>query len=271
MWCLLLLLFFWVANTDAILMTVGAHSKCISETYFEPKTVTGNFKWINGLNDGLDVLFEISDPTTEITHFKSVFLEGSFSVKSANLLFCFHKSLAQNCRGWRQTGSCNPHGPRETDQDRDCSASIARGMSGFCECQKKVRQGDDAVEVIERRYFSCDHDAFTCATVCQDILPPATVLLRFGASRVELDVAQAATTNHVEAATHVIQDLADKVREVKVELDDQLKHDDAHQQSTDLLNSMVMWMHMLVLMAGVVSGGLQLSLIVRVLKDNKAL
>ncbi|KAG9412199.1 hypothetical protein AC1031_015135 [Aphanomyces cochlioides] len=37
------------------------------------------------------------------------------------------------CLGWRQTGECDPNGPREPNQDKPCDAIITAGNSGFCE------------------------------------------------------------------------------------------------------------------------------------------
>ncbi|GMF20808.1 unnamed protein product [Phytophthora fragariaefolia] len=37
-----------------------------------------------------------------------------------------------SCVGWRQTGGCSPDGPREPDNDANCSKNIKAGASGYC-------------------------------------------------------------------------------------------------------------------------------------------
>ena len=41
----------------------------------------------------------------------------------------------KKCISWRQTGNCNPNGPREKDKDLPCNAPIHSGSSGYCECE----------------------------------------------------------------------------------------------------------------------------------------
>uniref|UniRef100_M4BVB4 RxLR effector candidate protein n=1 Tax=Hyaloperonospora arabidopsidis (strain Emoy2) TaxID=559515 RepID=M4BVB4_HYAAE len=37
------------------------------------------------------------------------------------------------CLGWRQTTNCTPHGDREWNNDKNCSALVPYGVSGYCE------------------------------------------------------------------------------------------------------------------------------------------
>ena len=60
------------------------------------------------------------------------------------------------CSGWRQTGGCSPHGPREPGGDRGCRNVIPPGASGYCECENGRRAGQS----------TCDHDEFTCESLC---------------------------------------------------------------------------------------------------------
>lgn len=60
------------------------------------------------------------------------------------------------CSAWRQTGNCDPKtGPREAASDEDCTATIAHGRSGYCECIGRP--------IIE---FDCEHLEFTCESRC---------------------------------------------------------------------------------------------------------
>ena len=61
-----------------------------------------------------------------------------------------------DCVAWRQTGGCDPFGPREAHaDDLNCRSFIAKGRSG-CECANGVT----AAQV------GCDHEPFTCADAC---------------------------------------------------------------------------------------------------------
>ena len=60
------------------------------------------------------------------------------------------------CEGWRQTGGCSPHGPREAGSDRGCAEEVPAGSSGYCECHDGTRA----------RESDCDHGIFTCGEAC---------------------------------------------------------------------------------------------------------
>ena len=60
------------------------------------------------------------------------------------------------CEGWRQTGGCSPHGPREAGSDRSCGDEVPAGASGYCECHDGTRA----------RESDCDHGIFTCGEAC---------------------------------------------------------------------------------------------------------
>ena len=62
-----------------------------------------------------------------------------------------------NCNAWRQTGGCDPDGPREAIADESCLDDIDVGRSGYCDCADGVRHG-----------FACDHVPLTCRAVCED-------------------------------------------------------------------------------------------------------
>lgn len=70
---------------------------------------------------------------------------------------CSAKEL--KCIKFRQTGGCNPKGPREKHGDKPCSEEIAPGISGFCQCGL----GSDKMHARE---VTCDHRPFKCETEC---------------------------------------------------------------------------------------------------------
>ena len=45
-------------------------------------------------------------------------------------------SIDNTCVKWRQTGGCNPSGPREEQKDQNCSVPIDKQWSGYCECKQ---------------------------------------------------------------------------------------------------------------------------------------
>ena len=60
------------------------------------------------------------------------------------------------CISWRQTQGCSANGKREARADRPCSATVAKGWSGYCECDGGVRTAESG----------CSHEEFTCAAKC---------------------------------------------------------------------------------------------------------
>jgi alpha-mannosidase len=62
---------------------------------------------------------------------------------------------ALKCTSWRQTGNCDPNGPREPQNDKSCDTEITKG-SGYCECEGGVK----------RQLSDCSGKSFTCAAVC---------------------------------------------------------------------------------------------------------
>eukprot|EP00996_Jenningsia_fusiforme_P002769 NODE_3587_length_949_cov_49.168889_g3296_i0.p1 GENE.NODE_3587_length_949_cov_49.168889_g3296_i0~~NODE_3587_length_949_cov_49.168889_g3296_i0.p1 ORF type:complete len:133 (+),score=24.89 NODE_3587_length_949_cov_49.168889_g3296_i0:146-544(+) len=66
------------------------------------------------------------------------------------------------CLGWRQTGGCDPNGPREEDGDRGCRSSISGGSSGYCECTQGKRYS-----------VPCGHEEFKCEIMCAELVSGA--------------------------------------------------------------------------------------------------
>ena len=63
----------------------------------------------------------------------------------------------EQCVSWRQTGNCDPNGPREPEHDLGCDKPVPNAASGFCECfggRKASLEG-------------CGHLGFTCADACK--------------------------------------------------------------------------------------------------------
>jgi hypothetical protein len=61
-----------------------------------------------------------------------------------------------SCVMWRQHGDCRPDGPREGDKDLACTATVAAGASGYCECRGGVKAA----------LSTCEHGAFRCHDKC---------------------------------------------------------------------------------------------------------
>eukprot|EP00756_Hemistasia_phaeocysticola_P041265 Hpha_TRINITY_DN16906_c1_g14::TRINITY_DN16906_c1_g14_i1::g.55276::m.55276/K01230/MAN1; mannosyl-oligosaccharide alpha-1,2-mannosidase len=60
------------------------------------------------------------------------------------------------CVGWRQTGGCDPDGPREAQHDLDCGGTVPETVSGYCDCDGGAR----------RIGFECGHESFKCEDQC---------------------------------------------------------------------------------------------------------
>ena len=72
------------------------------------------------------------------------------------------------CVKWRQTGECKPDGPRESGNDKPCSAKIDGG-SGFCECT-------DGRRTLKKK---CTDDAgISCNEACSKFLPHILIPLQ---------------------------------------------------------------------------------------------
>jgi len=70
-----------------------------------------------------------------------------------------HAQETAHCLAWRQTGGCDPEGPREPSSDRGCGSTVDPGLSGFCECRGAVGSAAKS---------SCDHRPFRCADRCRE-------------------------------------------------------------------------------------------------------
>ena len=62
----------------------------------------------------------------------------------------------QECVGWRQTGACDPNGPREPANDLSCESLVPTAASGYCECFGGRRANPS----------TCGHSSFTCKQAC---------------------------------------------------------------------------------------------------------
>lgn len=69
------------------------------------------------------------------------------------------------CR-WRQTGGCDPHGEREAHNDKKCNEHIAKGSSGYCDCNGNEKQDEAEGEPG----FTCSSDGpGTCGAACPKV------------------------------------------------------------------------------------------------------
>jgi len=69
---------------------------------------------------------------------------------------------ASPCR-WRQTGGCKPTGDREPNNDKPCSVAVAKGESGYCDCNGDGFLGD------KEPGYTCDVAVpGTCLKACAE-------------------------------------------------------------------------------------------------------
>ena len=72
------------------------------------------------------------------------------------LLFGLTSAASSTCF-WRQTGGCDPSGPREPSSDLACADTVRPGASGYCECEGGRRTA----------HSTCEHDPLVCETECK--------------------------------------------------------------------------------------------------------
>lgn len=63
--------------------------------------------------------------------------------------------IVRNCISWRNTGACDPDGPREPEWDTLCNVTIAGSASGYCECESG-----------RRLKYGCGHNPIRCDVEC---------------------------------------------------------------------------------------------------------
>jgi hypothetical protein len=86
------------------------------------------------------------------------------AAKGSTVPFLLQHDLAVNsastCIGWRETAGCDPDGPQQKEQDKDCATVISAKYSGYCEC-KDGRQ----------HRVACGHNEFKCEDACKVSFP----------------------------------------------------------------------------------------------------
>ncbi|RLN98840.1 hypothetical protein BBJ28_00018277 [Nothophytophthora sp. Chile5] len=72
------------------------------------------------------------------------------------------KQRELKCIGWRATGGCSPHGPREPENDKGCTNVVPNSASGYCEVEDKAT--GERFRVMKRYCASLRYDAlFRCS------------------------------------------------------------------------------------------------------------
>merc|ERR1719473_914019 len=66
-----------------------------------------------------------------------------------------------SCVGWKKTLNCDPSGPRDPNNDKDCTETVSSEESGFCECGDFTKLNDTQFAAVP-----CTHPPFTCDAMC---------------------------------------------------------------------------------------------------------
>mmetsp|Transcript_131220 Transcript_131220/g.245554 ORF Transcript_131220/g.245554 Transcript_131220/m.245554 type:complete len:242 (-) Transcript_131220:88-813(-) len=69
--------------------------------------------------------------------------------------------LTFQCVKWRKSATCDPSGPRDCGNDKDCNLIIDGTEAGYCECTNYVHTSA----------VPCGHAALNCTTECQKLVP----------------------------------------------------------------------------------------------------
>ena len=90
---------------------------------------------------------------------------------NAARLLDIERGATRHCTAWRQTGGCDPNGPREETRDAPCDETVGRGRSGFCECvvPPGVDEGRFDGRLERPARLTCAHaGGRTCAEMCRE-------------------------------------------------------------------------------------------------------
>lgn len=100
------------------------------------------------------------------------------------------------CVAWRKTLNCDPSGPRDFHGDKNCSAIVPQGESGFCECEGYVQTAA----------APCNHRMINCAKECKFIAQRYKDLYGAGRKSPTIQdmhaVVQSAYNEHMERMMH---------------------------------------------------------------------
>merc|ERR1719375_2011992 len=69
------------------------------------------------------------------------------------------------CVGWKQTLNCDPSGPRDEKNDKDCATTVSSELSGWCECGD-FETLNYAQNSSQFGAVPCTHPPFTCDAMC---------------------------------------------------------------------------------------------------------
>ena len=110
--------------------------------------------YCNQANNKSFCLFDLADC---LACKKSYLIDNDIcSMENFNQECIFDGEDCTGCVMWRQTGSCDPDGPREPANDKLCNVTIDAGWSGYCECKFG--------SVMQKGCASSNHS--TCAEAC---------------------------------------------------------------------------------------------------------
>ncbi|OWY97312.1 hypothetical protein PHMEG_00032194 [Phytophthora megakarya] len=103
----------------------------------------------------------INKQTSEIDP-KEAIEEAEEHARSVKMLPADDKKKRRlKCVGWRSTGHCTPHGPREPENDKGCYNVVPNSVSGYCEVEDE--DTGELFRVMKRYCASLRFDAtFRC-------------------------------------------------------------------------------------------------------------
>lgn len=68
-------------------------------------------------------------------------------------------ALGLACVAWRKSGNCDPSGPRDMMEDKECTTSISALEAGFCECDGG----------FQTAALPCGHGPINCQNECGQV------------------------------------------------------------------------------------------------------
>jgi len=250
---------------NSIKLSVGSKKRCIIEEVWTEQQFKGQFKWALTF-EGTPEYVAI-DLETQTQVFASNEKEGTFEITAKVPQFCFSFTSSLMCGGWRQTGECNPHGSREAEKDKSCDQFVDQGLSGFCECKSKSETGE---LVQSNKYFTCDHAGFTCQQICEDNSNPAAITFDFIAGKAN-GMEDVATFEHVATTeTHLIRAI-EIIEKAQQDIDDAKEEESFHQETSDRVNKLIIWLHILPIVIFSVSSVIQARIFSQIFRKNNVI
>eukprot|EP00300_Choanocystis_sp_HF-7_P009876 c16680_g1_i2.p2 GENE.c16680_g1_i2~~c16680_g1_i2.p2 ORF type:complete len:187 (+),score=21.25 c16680_g1_i2:330-890(+) len=141
--------------------------------------------------------------------------------------------------------SCQVHGFKfNNTHPQTIGIRIPTGTSGYCECERK---SSDNHSSRHRKYYTCDHETFSCGAVCSDYSPKATVNFDFLMGNLAQDFESLARMQTATDAAEVLVATIDLLDMTQSDIDGAVLESNLHHDQSDVLLSELALTHTVVI------------------------